>query len=263
MLSEVSDILGLPIRALDGEIGEVVDLLFDDRDFTVRWFVIDTGSFLPGRKVLLPPAAMENVDLGGRAIVADVTRQAVKDAPGLSTDEPVSRQHEEDLFAHYRWTPYWSVGGMTTGAAALSPVPPHATGVPDVEPAAAAGDPADAEALAGEREGDPNLRSIGEVKGYSIHASDDFVGHVTDALVESEGWVIRYLVVDTRNWLPGRHVLLSPDWVRSVGWADREVRVDLTRQQVKDAPEYAPRMAVDRDFEDRLHRHYGFAPYWI
>jgi hypothetical protein len=101
------------------------------------------------------------------------------------------------------------------------------------------------------------------VTGYYIHAADGFVGHVSDLLLGADDWVIRYLMVDTRNWLPGRRVLLSPGWVRGIAWADREVLVDHVREDVKSAPPYDPDVAIDRDFENRLHRHYGFAPYWI
>jgi len=260
LLWQWADIKGLSLHAEDGPVGEVVDLLFDDRTFKVRWAVVDTGSWLPGRKVLLPPATLSAIDFEGRSLRADVSRSAVERAPDLSAHEPVSRQHEADLFAHYSWTPYWSVAGMTTRGAALHPVPPAATGVPDLEPAAPADPAAD---LARGADGEPELRSIGEVEGYSIHASDGFVGEVTGSLIDSGDWVVRYLVVDTRKWLPGKHVLLSPSWVRSIGWLDHEVRVDHSRDEVKAAPEYTPAMTVHRAFEDRLHRHYGVTPYWI
>lgn len=161
------------------------------------------------------------------------------------------------MVAHYRWAPYWSVGGA--GTAPFETVPPLATGVPDVEPVAS--DPV--RAAADVQDGDPSLRSAREVTGYYIHASDGFVGHVEDLLVGVDDWVVRYFVVDTRNWLPGRRVLLSPTWVRGIAWADREVLVDHTREDVKAAPAYDAERGVDRAFEQRIHGHYGFAPYWI
>jgi hypothetical protein len=51
-------------------------------------------------------------------------------------------------------------------------------------------------------------------------------------------WAIRYLIADTRNWLPGKHVLISPQWIRTVNWGDREFRVALTRRQIEKSPEY-------------------------
>lgn len=257
-LRPYTGLTGLDLRARDGVAGEVVDLLFEDTGFAVRWLVIDRGGLLPGRKVLLPPGTVENLDLAGRALAADLTRDEVAGAPSLSADEPVSRRHEKAVFGHYRWLPYWSTGGAATGLATPDPVPPAATGVPDVDPATPA-----APLAGGEEEGDPSLRSLGEVRGDHIHARDGFIGHVSDALVDLDDFVVRYLVVDTRNFLPGRQVLISPDWVSSFGWADKEVRVDVTREEVKAAPEFTPDMTVTRDFEHMMHRHYGRTPYFL
>jgi PRC-barrel domain len=91
MLWRASDLEGYGLAAADGAIGTVKDLLFDDRDWTVRWAVVDTGSWLPGRKVLLPPTAFGEADPVGRRIPVDLTRDRVKDSPGVEVDQPVSR----------------------------------------------------------------------------------------------------------------------------------------------------------------------------
>lgn len=259
MLLTHSGLRGKPVAARDGEAGTVADLLFDDRRFTVRWVVVDTGAWLPGRKVLLPPAAFERPEPPIERLSADVSQADVEAAPGIDVDAPVSRQHEADLFAHYRFTPYWAIGGAAVGTAAPETVPPAATGVPDVEPVTR--EPTGAAAI--ETGGDPDLRSADEVAGYHIHATDGFVGHVADLLIAPDDWRVRWLVVDTRDFLPGRRVLLSPDWVRSFGWADREVLVDVSRETVREAPPYEPAQGADRDLEDRLYRHYGFPPYYV
>jgi len=79
------------------------------------------------------------------------------------------------------------------------------------------------EASASGRRDDPHLRSTRQVTGYHIHATDGELGHVEDFIVDDENWAVRFLVVDTRNWLPGKKVLLSPQWIERVEWADSSV----------------------------------------
>ena len=128
--------------------------------------------------------------------------------------------------------------------------------------------PADAmgeEMAAREREtpsGDPTLRSSRDVTGYYIAALDGEIGHVDDFLVEDRAWAIRYLLVATRNWWPGKKVLISPEWIKTVSWADSQVQVDLRRDEIKAAPEYDPSRPFDREYESRLIEHHNRRKYW-
>jgi hypothetical protein len=70
------------------------------------------------------------------------------------------------------------------------------------------------------------------------------------------------MIVDTRNWWPGTKVLVSPEWVERIAWIDSKLHVGVTREQIKDRPEYAPLDPVARDYEARLHDHYGRPSYW-
>jgi hypothetical protein len=93
-------------------------------------------------------------------------------------------------------------------------------------------------------------------------ANDGEIGHVDDFLVDDENWTIRYVVVDTRNWWPGKKVLISPEWIRSVSWTDSRVYVDLSRDTIKNGPEYDPSTPLSREYENRLYKHYGRSQYW-
>jgi len=110
--------------------------------------------------------------------------------------------------------------------------------------------------------GDSHLRSSAAVIGYHIAATDGDIGHVEDFLVDDATWAIRYVVVDTRNWRPGKRVLVSPEWIERVDWSDAKVHVGVTREQIKQSPEYDPLNPVARDYEARLHDHYGRPRYW-
>ncbi len=272
MLWKTSQIVGYSLRATDGAIGAIDDLLFDDREWTVRWVVVDTGTWLPGRKVLLPPSTFGEADVLGREIPVDLSRQRIEESPGIESDRPVSRQVEADLYGYYGAPTYWEAGarGMPEYIApAVGDVPPAAPGMappdrPEQHGTATTGPVPGTRRPppSGERQRNPHLRSAKEVIGYYIQATDGDIGHVEDIFVEAETWVIRYLMVDTRNWWPGRMVLVSAAWASDVSWSERKVFVDVTRDCVRESPEYHAGAPVDRAYEERLHGHYGYPPYW-
>lgn len=252
MLRSLKDLRNYQIHATDGELGRVSDVLFDDRHWRVRYFVVETGGWLGGREVLLSPASVREAVWPDRAIRVALTRQQVKDSPGSETALPVSRQVESQLVNYYGWPPYW--GATELGVPAMVPPPP-----PPKEVAAAAEQQQRQQQQAPP---DPNLRSLHEVSGYHIAARDDSIGHLDDLIADDENWTIRYLVIDTRNWLPGRKVILAPVWARSINWAEREVVVDLTKEQIKNSPQYDPATPVNRGYEARLYDYYGRPAYW-
>src|SRR5207237_4322396 len=85
---------------------------------------------------------------------------------------------------------------------------------------------------------DAHLHSSADVVGYAIQARDGAIGHVDDFLIDDRAWTIRWLVVDTRNWLPRKHVLVSPEGVEDVSWTDGAVRGGGSRAQTRGAPEH-------------------------
>jgi hypothetical protein len=109
---------------------------------------------------------------------------------------------------------------------------------------------------------DSHLRSTEGVAGYHIEASDGEIGHVDGFLVDDDAWAIRYIEVATRNWWPGKKVLISPAWMERVSWLERKVHVGLSRQDIQTAPEYIESAPVTREYEDRLYLHYGRPSYW-
>ncbi|HYB71109.1 MAG TPA: PRC-barrel domain-containing protein [Candidatus Bathyarchaeia archaeon] len=255
MLRAAHDVKGLPIAAVDGEIGRVKDLYFDDLIWTARYLVVDTGTWLPGRRVLISPMSVKSATLRDRVEVS-LTREQVEKSPPVDADKPVDRQEEEALSRYYRYRYYWE-GPYRWGLLGYPGMPPI--------PAPVAGDSVVDEMAAREGEsalGDPTLRSVRDVVGYHIAARDGEVGHVEDFLIDERAWAIRYLVVDTRNWWPGKRVLLSPEWIKTVSWADSRVYVDLGRDEIKGAPPYDPGHEVAREYETRLFEHHGRRKYW-
>jgi uncharacterized protein YrrD len=254
LLRRFGSMKGYAVSASDGELGSFQNFYFDDASWTVRHLVIDTGTWLRGRRVLLSPRSIVGIDTTGGRLVTNLTRAQVEGSPDIDTARPVSRQHEIDLAGYYGYPLYW--GGPYRWGVAPYPML-------DIPPLAPASQPAEPRRAQGAGQGgDPHLRSATEVIGYGIEATDGELGHVEDYLIDEAGWAIRYLMVDPRNWWPNANVLIGVDWLTGVSWERRTVRVDMTREAVRNAPEWRPEAAVDRDWERRLHQHHGRSGYW-
>lgn len=249
MLIEASDIKGFTIAATDGSIGTVADLLFDDESWTLRWVVVETGSWLSGRKVLLPVSVLGHPDTAARSFPVRMTKAKVKDSPAFDTHEPVSRQHEERMYGYYNMTPYWGngfyMGGYGSWSAGMSGAH-YADARRRQDRASAAQHQGD----------DPHLRSIDAVTGYNLQATDSAIGHVEGFFIDDADWTIRFLAVDTKNWWPGKHVLISPRSAKDILWSESLVNLDVDRQTVMDIPAYDPSVPVDAAFEAQMARHY-------
>lgn len=252
MLRSLKDLQGYGIHARDGDIGSVDQFFFDDQRWTIRYLVVDTGGWLPGRRVLISPLAIEGVDWDSHHMDLSITKEQVEGSPDIDADKPVSRQYEADYYAYYGWPSYWG-GGAAWGAYAypglLAATPP-------------AHWPSAEERQDQQEQGDPHLRASKEVIGYHIRATDDEIGHVEDFVVDDESWELRYLVVDTSNWWFGKKVLVAPSWVKQVSWEERQVIIDLSQEEIKNGPEWDPSVPINRQYEERLYDAYGRPAYW-
>jgi hypothetical protein len=248
MLRSVKGLNNYVLEAKDGEIGRCKDFLFDERFWTIRYMVADTGKWLRGRKVLISPISLGEPDWGSRLFPVRLTKKRIEEAPGLDEDAPVNRQHEIHWTQHYGWPYYWE----GTGVWGIAKYPNALFIQKELEEVS--------EDMSDEL--DSNLHSSIEVTGYYIQATDDNFGHVEDFILDDETWTIRYMVVDTRNLLTGRKVLVAPGWINSIDWAKSKVTVAMTREQVKNSPAYDPSAPVNREYEARLYDFYGRPKYW-
>ncbi len=262
MLTPTKSLEGFEIRAPEGVIGTVDDLYFDDQQWHVRYLVIATGTWLNGRKVLISSAALAARQPAVRYFSVDLSFDHVRNGPDIDTAKPVSRQHEEQLHRHFAWPIYW--GGPLVGGGLNPPV-----GGPAAATASATG--ASRRPMAGQsgqvpggdvpeawlEPGDDRfLRSAKAVRNYHIEASDGAVGHVEDLVVDERSWAVRYLLIDTRNWWPGKKVAMPPASISRVSWLESSVWVDLTRDAIKGAPAFDEARASSLEFADRLDFHF-------
>ena len=247
MLLLTSALIGYAIQASNGRIGSVADFLFDDATWHVRWLVVATGSWLTGRRlVLVHLPLIDHVDHGRRVLIVRLTRAEVDASPDILLDEPVSRQIEYGLHGfsdgdpeqgHPRYVAgLWGGMGVCVSKARLEEETamhktPRGGGTSD--------------------QGDPHLRSVSAVIGSHVRATDGYIGHVEDLRVDNVAWQVRCLVVDTRDWWPGRRVMVLPTVVESISWARQEVVLDVSRQSVRNMI-WSADDVVDQADEDRL-----------
>lgn len=243
MLDKATTLQDYHLKARDGAIGSVQDFYFTDDFWTVRYIVAGTGSWLTGRSVLLSPYAVDAVSREHGEISVSLTRSQIEGSPSLDADKPVSRQYEQSYYGYYGWPSYW--GG------------PYMWGTyPSI-----ARDPGFWSAGGVDKPGDPHLRSMRAVRGSHVQATDGAIGHVEDFIIDDETWAIRYLVVGTRDWLPGKQVLIAPHWIERVSWEESTVYLDQTREEIQHSPEYSEAL-LTREYEGRLHGHYARPGYW-
>jgi uncharacterized protein YrrD len=197
---------GTPMEGSDGHVGVLYDVLFDDQSWKVRHLVVSSGDWFDSRQVLLEPEAIELADWPGRHVRLRLGKEAVRRCPSVETDLPVARREPFEPSQVLVSEAYW------TGALRA--------------------------ATERAEEGDPHLRTARLLAGAHIHCPDGWLGHVEDFIVDDETWSVRYLVVDTRNWWPGKRVLIEPTSVASICWDKRTVHLMLARDQIEHLPAF-------------------------
>jgi uncharacterized protein YrrD len=268
MLRRATELSDYKLSATDGEVGKVIEFYFDDQSWTIRYLIAETGGWLSLRQVLLSPYALGPAKEAARVIPVDLTKEQIEKSPSFNSDRPVSRQFERDYYSYYGWPGYWG-GPYAWG---VSPYPlrgrrdwseaDRQAVINSYGPGQAHGLDESSESRRATDE-DPHLRSTADVTGRDIQAQDGEIGHVADFVIDDETWAIRYLIVDTRNWWPGKKVLISPRWIERISWAESKVFINLTRDAIKQAPEYTDETLITRDHEIKLNRHYDREGYWI
>lgn len=244
MLRSMDSLKGYTVVAIDGEVGEVGDFLFDDQEWIIRYLVVETGSWFLGEEKLLAPIALKKPQWEHETFPVNLNRSQVKDSPNIASDQPVSRQGEMKLFEHYGWEPYWAPAQIAPSPAAVPPSTFEQAESPEV------------------KSGNPNLRSMDEVRGYSASAADGEVGEVSDLICQDDEWLVRYIVIDTGDWLSDREIIISPDWINRISWSERSVLIELNRSQIENSPAYDPSQPVGRRYETRLYDYYELPVYW-
>lgn len=217
MLYNLKSLVDCKIQAIDGELGKMDEFYFDDRTWVIRYMIVDTSNWISGKRVLLSPTVIQQPDMANKQILVRLTKNQIQDSPDIDTKRLVSHQTSHD----FSDVDYWPAYGMATLPPPIVPVignlPKEDSGYTD-----------------------PHLRSTDDVIGYNISALDGELGHIDDIIINDDSWTIQYWIVKTKNWLPGKKVLISPQSINDISWEDEKVYVDMTTDSIKNSPEYDP-----------------------
>jgi len=258
MLKSIKELHGAALRASDGQIGKVDEILFDDEHWTVRYLVVDTGGWLQSRQVLIAPSALAGLDMHEHILHVTITRAQVEASPTIDTNEPVSRQWMTDYHSYYGWPYYW--GGVGLTGTVFFPGPLFSSSAGDPKRSQQAADGRSRAQLSERRQGDVHLHSTKDVTGYKVAAQDGHLGHIDDFIVDDRAWMISYLAVATSDWLPGKKVLLPPARIACTSWPDCTVTVGLTVDQLRGCPEWDPNQTISAALAEELSQYYAQLP---
>jgi hypothetical protein len=226
MMHLAHKIAGAKVHGTDGDIGTIEDFYFEEDRWTVRYLLVDTGKWFSGKRVLISPMSVQD-GWGRMGVKVGLTREQAWNSPEFTDGEPLSRTGETNVLAYYGYPDYWgaaSVWGNHDSPAAfvaestsarMAPAPPTKGMDPEAR----------------------HLRSIKKSTGYHLHARNGEIGHVDDFLIGEESWRIRYLLVDTSNWIGGRSVIVSPETVERIDKDHGKLYVAAEREAIQSAPE--------------------------
>lgn len=224
------------ILADDGRIGTVRDLILDEISWKVCFLHVDLMDLIPGRCTLIPTSKLGEPSYETMDFPVLLTKQQVKDAPTMHVNEVVYRKYTDEIYSHFGSDPCWSIE--------------------------------EKEEVDDNRQFTPGTNaklhpcSSREIIRCCVQATDGRIGHIEDFIVDDQEWVIRYIVIYTRNWLPGRKVLISPSWLNKVVWKEFRVHVGHSKREISNSPRFDPKSPVNRQYEEVLYDYYGRPQYW-
>jgi len=210
MLRSLEDLVDVALIATDGEIGKIRNFLFDDLSWRILYLVVDVGSWLSRRDVVISVSVIDQPDWKTKTFRVNLTKEQVKHSPDVDSKQPVSRQQEIAMREYFGWPAYWENPNVEFPSASLAAgrkFPVHT-------------------------KEDSHLRSTDDVTGYQVWARDGDIGRLENFIVDEPSWHIGYLDVKTGDWLHSRSMMVPTDWVTSVSWADHRVNIDHIRGQV-------------------------------
>jgi hypothetical protein len=187
---------GFKALSTNGDIGHVDEFYFDDQSWKIRYCVIDVGTWLSDRKVLISPAAIGGIDWKNKGLIIKATKDQIQKSPDASTELPIARVLEAQIHKHYGWEYYWPEMFTTQEEAA--------------------------EETANSKH-DPHLRSTKVLTNISVSTDVDAdIGAIDDFLINSESWNIPFVEVNRAK--TGR-MLLSAELIQNIDVTTRKIRI--------------------------------------
>ena len=100
---------------------------------------------------------------------------------------------------------------------------------------------------------DSHAADANSVTGYKVIANDGEIGRIDRAL-DSDGSA--HIVVDTGGWITAHRSLIPASSVRDINHESETVQVDLTKEEIENAPPYDDDGGYD-DYRQDANLYYG------
>lgn len=247
MLRNIKDLFGYPIMASDGKSGKVMDVLFGDRNWRMRYLDVETrrGFRLNLRYLseeeksedrvtrrLIETKDLEALDFGPdrRIIKTFLDTEEIKKCEGFGSHLTVEERYEMEFrrfhgHTNYDERPFFGSFGYAGHLPSVSAydhtekeIREHLDRMSEI---------------AGE-----HLHSAKAVLGYHVAGLDGSLGIVGDLILDVSSWSISYLVLDTRHGIPSRKYLLDMSDVQAIEWPSSTMEVKLTNEDVTSRRRY-------------------------
>ena len=239
MKRSLKEINTYSVQTIDEENGKIKNFLFDEDTWIIRYLDVEMGNFFVEKRILIPKEQIGIPEWEDQNFPIKLTMKRIDDSPGLERDLPVSRRYEQDLANYYDVVPYWPTDKDLYPNREFFFTSNKIIRIP--------------KNMVKEENIDTSLRSFSEVHRYSIKSIDDTFGHLSDLIIDDSDWQIVYVVLDTKNIVPwSKQIILPVEFVEEINFPNREIRIDLTKEAIKNAPEYNSTKAVNSQFEKEL-----------
>ncbi len=205
MFCTLRTLVDAPVVTTDGNEKRVRNFLFDDQSWSIRFLVVDVGTWLTRRLVVVSTSTVDEPDWTRKAVATHLTREQLLNSPDVDSQKPVSRQQELALREHFGWP----------DRAAACFIPSALVPAQREFPCTA--------------QDDPRLRGTLDLTGYGVWATDGYLGVLEDFVLEQASWHINYLIVKVGDWVYSREQLISTAWVKGISWANHRVTLDHRR----------------------------------
>ncbi|MEO6901843.1 MAG: PRC-barrel domain-containing protein [Bacteroidia bacterium] len=216
MIHPVKNLIGLKIHAIDGEIGKVTDFYFDNVTYTVRYLVVETGSFLFSREIMLSTQSLVPSDFEKEGFMTNLTIQQIENCPHADTKRRIADVEEEvRLLTYYKLKNYRNIFDVAVE-----------TAVTEKHPA--------------------SLHSVNEITEMEVSCTDANVGKVRDVLVDGKSWKINHLIVDAFK-ISGKEVLIPTSSLSELKPNNSFLLVNLSSEEIANKPEYFSDQLIDMD----------------
>jgi hypothetical protein len=224
---KLTELQEFSVYARDEKIGLVHSFYFDDLSWKIRYVVVDINHWIPKRGILISPESIFDMDIDERKIFLTMDKLKIERGPGVDAHPPVSRQKERERIHHFDWIDYMESQN--------TPIPSH-FGIGDQQESFS--DMIEYAKKYAKRRSkyEKHLRSTRAILNYNVHAVDGILGRLEDFITENRTWIIKRLVVDIGDWLPGRKIIIDTHTVVQISWDQRDISLRVTKYFIKSNP---------------------------